>query len=427
MAKNTETLRVALVAGMLVRDGAEKQLVYMARALRDAGVSVRVYHLREGEFYESVLREQGIELCHIRGVGNPFIRVALLTARLQEFRPHIVQSGHFWTNLYVGIAARLCRAVAIGGMRNSLAHDLEAFKGWGPWLVRIPHALIANSYAAKRETETFGINSQRIAVLQNVIDLDEFDASCVGRELPFSAGGGPVVMAIGRLVRAKRFDRFIDALATARRKFPAVRGLIAGEGPERAELERRAGALGLLADGLSFLGRRNDVPALLRQADVVVVSSDHEGVPNAILEAMAAGLPVITTPVGDAAVLVQHGVTGYVVPFEDAERRAECLIRLVESEGLRRQLGEAGRRCIEQHHSFEGLGEHLLASYQSIAEEQKRHDLIRLLRKCRNRSRGTGAVSAATAGGDVRHTASPDTADVVGVGLAEPSDRLLVC
>jgi glycosyltransferase involved in cell wall biosynthesis len=418
MVKHTERLRVAFVAGMLVRDGAEKQLVYMARALRDAGVLVRVYHLRAGEFYESVLREQGIELCYIGQAGNPLLRLALLIAKLQEFRPHFVQSGHFWTNLYVGIAARLCRAVAVGGMRNSLAHDLEMLKGWGPWSVRVPHALIANSFAAKRETEAFGIDGRRIAVLQNVIDLEEFDSPCADSGVPFAFDSGPVVMAVGRLVRAKRFDRFIDALATVRARFPALKGLIAGEGPERAELEGKAGGLGLLGSGLSFLGRRNDVPDLLRRADLLMVSSDHEGVPNVILEAMAAGLPVITTPVGDAGDLVQHGVTGYVIPFEDAERRAKCLARLVESEGLRQRLGEAGRRRIEEHHSFDGLGEQLLSIYRVIAQEQKRRDLLRLLQKLGHRPGCNGTVPTGTmalhAAGDRHHLTTPYPADTSG-------------
>jgi glycosyltransferase involved in cell wall biosynthesis len=221
----------------------------MARALRDVGVNVRVYHLRKGEFYESVLRDQEIELCYIGRLGNPLIRLALLTAKLQEFRPHFVQSGHIWANLYVGLAGRLCRAVAIGGMRSSLAHDLETLKGWVPWLVRAPHALIANSYGAKRETEAFGIDGQKIVVLQNAIDLQEFDVPPMGREAPFGVVGAPVVMAVGRLVRVKRFDRFIDALATVRGRFPALTGVIVGEGPERAALERRAAAVGLLPEG----------------------------------------------------------------------------------------------------------------------------------------------------------------------------------
>jgi glycosyltransferase involved in cell wall biosynthesis len=413
MVRKIETVRVAFLAGTLVGDGAEKQLVYMVRALRDVGVCVRVYHLRKGEFYESVLRDQEIELCYIGRLENPLLRLALLSAKLREFRPHFIQSSTSWANLYVGLAGRLCRALTIGGMRNSLAHDLEMMKGWTPWLVRVPHALIANSYGAKRETEAFGIDGQRITVLQNVINLEEFDSPPAGREAPISVVHGQVVMAVGRLVRVKRFDRFIDSLAMVRGRFPNVRGVIVGEGPERAALEQRAAAVGLSPECLSFLGRREDVPALLRQAHVLMVTSDQEGVPNVILEAMAAGVPVITTSVGDAGVLVQHGITGYVVPVEAAEQRGECLVKLLESEALRRKFGEAGRRRVEQNHSFEVLGDQLLATYRNIAQVQNRHDLVRLLGEAGKSPRRAGPIRAGSNGAahDIGYASSSGRAE----------------
>ena len=99
--------------------------------------------------------------------------------------------------------------------------------------------------------------------------------------------------------------------------------MIVGDGPLWTALHQRAQDLGLLPDGVAFLGRRNDVPALLGSADMLVLSSDHEGCPNVVMEAMAARRPVVTTPAGDAGVLVEDGVSGYVVPFDDVEAMAD--------------------------------------------------------------------------------------------------------
>src|SRR5258706_15129835 len=133
----------------------------------------------------------------------------------------------------------------------------------------------------------------------------------------------------------------------ARQEVLDLKGILIGDGPERPRLEALANKLGLLPDGLLFLGRRNDVPALLAQASMLVLSSDHEGFPNVLLEAMAARLPVITTPAGDAGLVVQEGITGYVLPFDDIDAMAERMVRLAKSPDLRHTLGEAGRRRVE--------------------------------------------------------------------------------
>src|SRR5205085_157391 len=150
------------------------------------------------------------------------------------------------------------------------------------------------------------------------------------------------------LVPVKRFDRFLDAVALARRAAPGLKALLVGEGPDRDALERHAAALGLFPDHLAFLGRRGDVPRLLRQADVLVLTSDYEGCPNVVLEAMAAGVPVVTTPAGDAGRVVQDGVTGFVTPFDDTEGLAARLVRLCNAPDLRARLGQAARRRAEQ-------------------------------------------------------------------------------
>jgi glycosyltransferase involved in cell wall biosynthesis len=364
-------LRVALIAGSLTQGGAEKQLVYMARALRDCGVDVRVYSLTRGEFYESVLKAEGIEPVWVGAIGHPAARLAILVRAFRHCHPHIVQSTHFFANLYAGIAARTCGAIAVGSIRNDGAFDLQANGRWGPWLLRAPAVLLANSAAARTHAESVGTPANRIHVLDNVINLREFDRALgAGAAAPVAADP-PVAIAVCRLVAMKRLDRFIQALARARERVPDLRGIIVGDGPERPRLEALARSLNGTSEHLTFAGRRDDVPALLRGAHMLVHTSDHEGFPNAVLEAMAAGLPVIATPAGDVRRVVVDGETGFVTPFDDVTGMADRMVQLATAPELRRRMGEAGRARVERAYSFAALGGRLLATYRAMAETQR--------------------------------------------------------
>jgi len=374
-------IRIALIAGTLGQAGAEKQLVYMARSLRDAGADVRVYSLTKKEFYEAHLRELGIKprwfgrSGSIRFANTP-LRLASLALELARFRPHIVQSGHFFCNLYAGLCGRLSGALTIGAMRNDLDREQKAQGRLTRHLLRLPSAIIANSQAALRGMEEFGVSPESMVVLENVIDLEDFDARLSLGASAWDADGPPVALAVGRMHLEKRFDRFLAALALARRASPVVRGVIVGDGPEWTALHQRAQDLGLLPDGVAFLGRRNDVPALLGSADLLVLSSDHEGCPNVVMEAMAARRPVVTTPAGDAGILVEDGVSGYVVPFDDVEAMADRMARLAKSHELRRRFGEAGRRRVEKVHNYDGLAGRLISAYELIADRHRRQDVV---------------------------------------------------
>ncbi len=384
VAASSVRLRVAFIAGTLGQAGAEKQLVYMARSLRDAGVDLRVYCLTKGEYYEAHLQELGIEPRWFGRYGSvPFGNIALragsLAGSLGRFRPHIVQSTHFFCNLYAGLCGRFFGALSIGAMRNDLDRERQGCGRWTRTALRLPSAIIANSCAARGGVEEFGIDPRSIIVLKNALDLEDFDARSSGGADAWDSYGRSVALAVGRMVPEKRFDRFLAALALARRKSPVLQGVIVGDGGESAGLHCRARELGLLPDGVLFAGRRNDVPGLLSKADMLVLSSDHEGCPNVVLEAMAARRPVVTTPAGDAGVVVEDNVTGYVVPFDDIETMAARMVRLAESPELRRRFGAAGRCRMEHEYSYSGLAGRLISAYEAIAQRHGRGDILAAL------------------------------------------------
>ncbi len=361
-----QNLRIAFLAGNLVQAGAEKQLYYMVRALKQAGAEVRVYNLIQGQHYEPLLTELGVTPIWFGQADSPAIRLVRLTNHLRQFRPHIVQAATFFMNIYAGCAGRFCRALAIGSSRSDVYYEIECDRRWAHGLLHTPQTFIVNSEAAKKALQGYGISPEAIALLANAIDITEFDKS--GRlAKPPIAPKSPVVVAVGRLVPVKRHDRFITALARARELTPSLRGCIIGEGPERSSLEAMAQQYKLHAPAIEFLGERSDVAKLLREATMMALTSEHEGFPNVVLEAMAARLPVVTTPAGDAGSIVLDGVTGYVVDFTDTEVMAQRMVQLAHSCELRQSLGEAGRKRVEHFYSHEKLAERLIEIYRQLA------------------------------------------------------------
>jgi glycosyltransferase involved in cell wall biosynthesis len=247
-------------------------------------------------------------------------------------------------------------------------------------MLRLAHGFVANSRHAMQTLVSQGVKPQKIDVLPNVIDLRDFDSRTV-LPLRFSMPSERVtVAAVGNLHPCKRFDRFLEALALARRTEPALAGVIAGaDYGVRAALQERAGALGLGPQDLVFLGECDCVPALLAHSALLVLSSDYEGLPNVVVEAMAARLPVITTPAGDAGVVVQHGQTGFVVQPNDTEEMAALMIKLAQSPSLRAELGEAGRKRVEQEYNYELLADRLVGIFHRFARQQRRTSLLELL------------------------------------------------
>jgi glycosyltransferase involved in cell wall biosynthesis len=366
--KTEISLRIALLAGTLSQGGAEKQFVYVARALKEMGVAVRLFSLTRGEHYEASLEALGLHPIWVGRFANPLIRLLVVTRLAATFRPHIFQAWHFYTNLYVSLLPRFQSGVlGVGAIRNDAFHEVETNGYWSRWLLRAPDVLIANSYTGKENAAYYGIGAGKVYTLPNVIDLNEFDLQ-TNRWGDREPDSNPhVAVTVARLTPVKRLERFLRALALARQQVPNLVGWIIGDGPERLRLEAEAERLGLFPKGVRFWGARTDVPSLLHRAHIFVLTSEREGFPNVLLEAMAASLPVVTTPAGDAGIVVQDGVTGYVVSSSNSiEEIAERLVRLASDADLRSALGSAGRSRVEQQYSYHSLPQTLDKLYSTI-------------------------------------------------------------
>lgn len=357
--------RIAFVCGTLAQGGAEKQLVYMARALRADGADVRVFCLTRGEHHERALVDGGVTVEWIGRHPSPAWRVLALVAALRRFRPSVVQASHFYVNLYAALAARAVGAVALAAGRGDVAHDLAETGRWGPFLLRAGDALVVNSARARRDAVALGRTASTVHVLPNVIDLGAFDAALGARGTVGESEGTVRVVGIGRFKAAKRFDRFLRVLAAARAAGAPVVGCLVGDGPEEAATRALAERLGV-ADAVRFAGRQDEVAPWLRGDAVLLLTSDHEGLPNVVLEGMAASLPVVATDVGDVRELVAEGRSGYVAAPGAEAVLADRLVRLAHDRALRLALGAAGRRHVEAHHDVRGLGARLAELHGAV-------------------------------------------------------------
>ena len=176
-------------------------------------------------------------------------------------------------------------------------------------------------------------------------------------------GSAARLVMVGRLQAPKDPITLVRALGLMRRR--DYEGLLVGDGPERALVEEEIARLGI-GSAVRLLGERTDVPELLAQADVFVLSTRSEGLPLSVLEAMAAGLPVIASNVGGIPELVVDGVSGVLVPPGDPGALAEAIERLLENPSLALRLGEAGRRRVAESFDLEAVREAHLALYRRM-------------------------------------------------------------
>jgi glycosyltransferase involved in cell wall biosynthesis len=208
--------------------------------------------------------------------------------------------------------------------------------------------------------------ASRLVTIENGVEiperLPERDSARRTLGLPSDA---PVVVTVGRLARQKAPENFLQAAASVIREVPDTRFLVVGDGPLKSHLQTLAESLGI-ASRVHFLGFRDDVPLILRAADIFALFSRWEGLPLTILEAMAAERAVVATAVDGNVEAVQHGRTGLVSPAEDIGQFATNLTTLVRAPDRARQMGTAGRRLVEERFGVERMAQRLSDLYQQL-------------------------------------------------------------
>jgi glycosyltransferase involved in cell wall biosynthesis len=356
-------MKVCFVVGTLARGGAEKQLVFMLRSLKELGIAADVLCLTKGESFEDEIVNAGFNVKWVGASKYRLSRLREISGALKESRASIIQSSHFYTNMYAAAAGKLSGIPSIGAIRSDLFYESESHSLVGNWQISMPSVLITNSQIAHRRLIERGIAKEKIEFVSNVVESPNGPTNGLPRR-------GLNILFAGRLDENKRPDRFVRLAASLTKQFPhlGLRFLIAGDGVLRSELERTANILNLTTDTLKFLGLRQRMGEIYRRADILVSTSEREGTPNVVLEAMAHGLPVVATNAGGTAEIIGED-RGIIVSQGDEGALAKATAELILDKELRLRLGDEGRRYVARNHSLENLKRRLNEVYQRLLQK----------------------------------------------------------
>lgn len=375
-------MRIAHVIRSLGLGGGERVALDLACGQQRRGAEVLVLSLEEPPdgpmAADYAARDVEVVRVPKRAGGVDPLLWPRLAAALGRRAVDVVHTHNPPPLIYGAPAARLARARAV-----HTKHGANAMSSRRRLLARAAarccHAYVAVSAAtAEQARRDRDVDARKLSTIENGIDLSRFGPSPATRAEVRDALAIPphafVVGTVGRLVAAKNQPRLVRAMAPLLSS--TVRLVIVGDGEEHAALDRAVAALGDRAPYVHRLGARGDVPRLLTSFDLFALSSDSEGLPLVVIEAMATALPVVSTAVGGIPAAVLDGVTGALVPLGDGSRDDDHgalsarLGALAASPALGVSWGEEGRRRALAQYSAERMVDDYFAVYERIRSHE---------------------------------------------------------
>ncbi|MFL6566463.1 MAG: glycosyltransferase [Burkholderiales bacterium] len=352
--------------------GAEKVLVDVVRRLDPARYESLVCCIQAKGELAAELEKSGVRvLCLNRMQSKRFDWRAVrdLTRLLRAERVALLHSHLYHANLYGRIAALLARVPAVATVHNVYTRSKIHRRLLNRLLAHATARVIAVSDEIRGDLIAQDrIDARKVVVIHNGIDVRRVESTLTHAQARARLGIGENELALGcvaRLEQQKGHRFLLEACAALRQDAevgPRLRLLVVGDGRLRGDLETRAGALGL-ASSASFLGTRQDVPDILRALDIYVMPSLWEGLSIAMLEAMAAGLPIVISDVSGAAQALGDNEHGVRVPPGDAAALAGALRSLAGDPGRRRALAMSARQRVQERFSIDAMMSQLTSIY----------------------------------------------------------------
>jgi glycosyltransferase involved in cell wall biosynthesis len=366
--------------------GAGRQCLKLSRALVQQGHQVTIFTDRLTARAPKQALVQGVPVVYLnsgrpltfrkgfRRAGNYLFMLSALSQLARHRGEYDVIHGHSGrlSGFLAVLAGRWLKRKSLfllmaSGARNDVVRlrDDRSLLG-ARWMMNYLHrcnAVIALNEAALAELVELGFRPEQIALIYNGVELDEIQAKG-----SYAGDGALRLVFVGRLAPEKGVSRLLAAVALLRQRRPNVPLLLTliGRGPQHLQLEDQARRLGI-ASKVTFLGETSDVPGHLAGADVFLLPSHGEGLSNALLEAMAAGLACITTDTAGNNALIHHGQNGLLVQYnEDAQELAAAIDGLAQDPVLRERLGRAARRTVEAGFDIQVTAQRYVELYRRL-------------------------------------------------------------
>jgi glycosyltransferase involved in cell wall biosynthesis len=353
---------VALVITSFEPGGTERQMIELVRRL-DPGrwtIHLACFHAR-GAWLERA------RACAASLTEFPLssLRHASAVRQAQTFRRWCRDLGVMIVHaadLYANVFALPVAAAADVPVRLGSRRDINPGRMLGQIALQraayaCAHRVIANSRAARNRLRLEGLPSRKITVISNGVDADKFRNGTLTPDRE-DARHPPrprrQILVVANLRPEKGHDTLIDAAVAVLRAFPDATFTMVGDGTERDRLIAHAAKRGVTR-AFNWLGHRDDVEAVAGASDIFVLPSRTEACPNALLEAMSAGLPCVATGVGGIPEIISHNHSGLLVGVDDSADLAAALCRLMSDETLAAGLGATARQHVVSHHSFERM------------------------------------------------------------------------
>jgi glycosyltransferase involved in cell wall biosynthesis len=349
--------RICLVVGQLALGGLERQVYLLATGLDQSRFEVVVVSMTRGGQWAEALRRAGVSVVEMGRRGHlDWRRLAGMVRVFRAIRPHLVYSFNYEANAYARLAGLLAGVpILVTGERA--VYMSRRMRLLERVLIRFTECVICNAEAIRRDLiDRTGLPEDKIITIRNAVAIRPHPGPVErrsARQLIGATEDEIVVGTIAVLAARKNLTLLVRA-ASLCKAATRLRFCIVGGGPDEQAVRTAIHDHGV-EDRFTLLGERDDAWTLLAGFDLFVLSSRVEGLPNALMEAMVAGLPCVCTDVGGCRELVAHGVTGYLVDPGDARALADRVVELAGDAALRSSMGGAGRERITDGYSVERL------------------------------------------------------------------------
>ncbi|MEW6607572.1 MAG: glycosyltransferase [bacterium] len=367
-------MKILHMIGSLKYGGAESLIASLLPSLKERGLELVLVSLTSSLDLRENIDVSGIKIFDLGFVGNIYsLKEICSTSRkfgeiLRREEPDIIHTHLFMPDIIARISSPLnSRLVTTlhtsdpwwqekGRLRSIVKTGLDSISG----KFRKVRYIAVSEYVQNYARQYLRINEGNIRTIYNGIQIENYAS-----KLEYSHKDIPRIIQVGNFYRHKGHEESLRALKHIKEEYGNAILNLAGDGPERKSLEEIAAKLGL-AENIKFLGIRNDIPKLLKEADIFWMPSKWEGMPLACIEAMACGLPVVASNVGGLPEIVSEGLTGYLIDKDSSEELAEKTITLLDNIEIARRFGINGRKRVESRFTMERMATAYENSYQDI-------------------------------------------------------------